>query len=207
MNMVGVASIRGDLEAKQKYLAVVNARLQQAPMAIQSGMFYLALGMNERWQGHLELAKGHFENGLVIFRRLRSKHFEYVMLSELGHVARVQGDFAQAKDIYRQTLLGWQEMGARPAIAHELECLAFVAIAEEEPQRAARLLGAADALREKVQSPMTDNEQVEYDGNMVRLRTMLLEAEFNALWAQGRAMTLEQAIGLALSIKGDTDSQ
>jgi len=199
MNMVFVASLRGDLEAKQRYLAVVNARLQQAPMAIQSGMFYLALGMDERWQGHPELARQHFENGLLIFRRLRSRHFEYVMMSELGHLAREEGDLDQAKEIYRQTIHGWQEMGARPAIAHELECFAFIAIVEEQPQRAAPLLGAAEALRERVQAPMTDNEQVEYDGNVNRLRTMLPEAEFDALWGQGRAMTMEQAIQLAIS--------
>ena len=34
---------------------------------------------------------------------------------------------------------------------------------------------------------------------MSRLRAMLPEAEFNALWAEGKSMTMEQAIQLALS--------
>jgi hypothetical protein len=197
--MARVASMRGDLEKKQKYLAVVKERLQDAPMAIQSGMFYLTMGFDERWQGNNELAKQHFENGLIIFRRLRNKNFEYVMRSELGHVARARRDFSQAKNVYQQTILGWQELGARPAIAHQLECFAFIAIAEEEPQRAAKLLGAAEALRDKVQSPMSDNERVEYDQVMAQLRaTIVPEAEFHARWAEGRAMTMEQAMQLAL---------
>ncbi len=198
MNMARVASLRGALDEKQKYLALVKERLQGAPLALQSGMFYLTMGFDERWQGNLELAKQHYENGLNIFRRLRNKNFEYVMRSELGHVARTEQDFMQAKEIYRQTILGWQELGARPAIAHQLECFAFIAMAEEEPQRAAKLFGAGEALREKVQSPMSDNERVEYDQSVVQLRSMLAETEFISLWAEGRAMTMEQAIQLAL---------
>ena len=198
INMVRVASARGDLDEKQKYLRIVKERLQDAPMAIQTGMFYLAMGSDERSRGNRELAKQHYENGLIVFRRMRNKNFELVMLSELGHIARGERDFSRAREIYQQTILGWQELGARPAIAHELECFAFIAIAEEEPHRAAKLLGAAEALREKGQSPMTDNERIEYDQSVVRLRSLLAVAEFNSLWAEGRVMTMEQAIQLAL---------
>ena len=90
-------------------------------------------------------------------------------------------------------------MGNRPAIAHQLECFAFLAIADEEPQRAVKLFSAAEALREIAQSPMADYERIEYDQSMEQLRYMLTEAEFNALWAEGRATPMEQAIQLALS--------
>jgi hypothetical protein len=45
---------------------------------------------------------------------------------------------------------------------------------------------------------MKDQERVEYEQSMPPLRAMLAEAEFNALCAGGRAMTMEQAIQLAL---------
>jgi len=45
---------------------------------------------------------------------------------------------------------------------------------------------------------MSDKERVEYDQFVAQLRGMLSEAEFNALWAEGRSMTMEQAIELAL---------
>jgi hypothetical protein len=60
-------------------------------------------------------------------------------------------------------------------------------------------MGAADALRERIQSPMTDYERVEYDQSMAGLRSMLAEEEFTALWAEGRSMTMEMAIQLALA--------
>ena len=46
---------------------------------------------------------------------------------------------------------------------------------------------------------MTDYERVEYDESVAQLRAMLAETEFNALWAESRAMKMEQAIELALN--------
>ena len=100
--------------------------------------------------------------------------------------------------IYQETIKGWQELGNRSAIAHQLECFGLLAIAEEEPQRATKLFSVAQALRERIDSPMTDFERVEYDESVAQLRAMLAETEFNALWAEGRAMKMEQAIELAL---------
>jgi Tfp pilus assembly protein PilF len=80
-----------------------------------------------------------------------------------------------------------------------LECFAFLAIAEEEPQHAATLFGAAEALRERIKSSMQYLERVEYDHAMIRLRSMLREAELNSLWEQGRALTIEQAVKFALN--------
>jgi tetratricopeptide (TPR) repeat protein len=199
MNMALVASKRGAFEEKQKYLEVTKDRLQGAPLSIQSGLFYLTMGIDERFQGNLEIARQHFENGLDVFRQLKSKNFIYVMQSELGHLARAEGDLLQAKDIYRKTILGWQELGVRPAIAHQLECFAAIALAEENPRRALKLFGAAEALRDRVQSPMTTQERQEYDQSVARLHAMVPEAEFSALWAKGRALTMDEAIELALN--------
>jgi hypothetical protein len=90
-------------------------------------------------------------------------------------------------------------LGNRSAIAHQLECFGFIAIADEKPQRATKLLGAADALREKIHSPMTDQEQIEYDQHVRRLQSMLPGAELNTVWTEGRSMTIEKSIQLAIS--------
>jgi hypothetical protein len=54
-------------------------------------------------------------------------------------------------------------------------------------------------LRERIQAPMTDYERVEYDQVVAQVRSMLAEADFSSLWAEGRSMTMEQAIQFALS--------
>ena len=65
--------------------------------------------------------------------------------------------------------------------------------------RAARLGGAASALRESIGSPQTPAEQETTDKTMGAVREALGGGAFAAAWDAGRAMTLEQAVEYALS--------
>ena len=79
-----------------------------------------------------------------------------------------------------------------------LESLAWVAIAQAEPQRAARLGGAAEALWEALGVPLPPEQRAGHDQAMQAMRAALGEELFVAAWAEGRALPLEQAIALAL---------
>ncbi|HEY6073938.1 MAG TPA: hypothetical protein VIV15_11230, partial [Anaerolineales bacterium] len=92
-------------------------------------------------------------------------------------------------------------LGNRPAVAHELECLGFIAAAggHAYAERAATLLGAAEALREAIGSPMTTSERREYDPVVAQLRAGAEQAPVEAAWARGRALTLDEAVVYALA--------
>jgi hypothetical protein len=79
-----------------------------------------------------------------------------------------------------------------------LESFAFIAKVQEEDQRAAKLFGAAEILRESANLPMLFIEQVEYDREVNDLRANMDESTFAKAWAEGRAMTMERAIAFAL---------
>lgn len=199
MMMARLAAEHGNDSEKEMYFEKLMEKMRETPGSYQAAMFHLGMGMDESVRGNYEAAKRIFEEGRKIFKRIGSLNFQLVMQSEIGHVERHTGNSSQAKIIYRETIKGWQEIGNRSAIAHQLECFGFLAIADEEPQRAAKLFGASEALREKTQSPMADNERVEHDQSVAQLRSMLSETEFNMLWAEGKSMTMEQAIQLALN--------
>jgi predicted ATPase/class 3 adenylate cyclase len=199
LNMFRVATMRGDSAARQAYLEKIQAMVHQAPLSFQTGMFFFGMGMTERDQGNYQGATAYFEEGYKIFKKLRNKNFENALLSELGHLARLGGDLQQAAEIYRQTLAGWQDLGHRAAIAHQLECFAFIAIAEARFQRAGILLGAAQGLREQILSPMTDFERKNYDQEMAKLRAALNENDFNTFWNEGQQLSMPAAIELALT--------
>ena len=188
---------QGDEGEKQKYFAKLNEMISEMPKSFQVGMFILVMGMDESGRRNYETAKKLFEDGLAFFKGIRNLNFQLVMKSELGHIERRTGNLPQARLIYQETIKGWQELGNRNAVATQLECFGLQAIAEEEPQRATKLFSVAQALRQRIDSPMTDYERVEYDESLAQLRAMLTETEFNALWAESRAMTMEQAIELA----------
>jgi tetratricopeptide (TPR) repeat protein len=199
MNMARIAAARGDYETSRKYFDLLNTRLKATPVSFMTGITFLAIGYIERDQSHLDIARQHFEEGLKVFKFLRHKGFETVMLSELGHNARAQGDMAQARRIYRETITNFQDFGNRGAISHQLECFAFIALSEADPGRAVKLFAAASALRDKINALRTELEQAEYDRAIAQLHLSLAETVFDPLWAEGRAMTMEEAIQLALS--------
>jgi hypothetical protein len=63
------------------------------------------------------------------------------------------------------------------------------------------MLGAAEALREVIGAPLSPSERIvyDYDHHVAIVCTTLGRESFTSLWADGRAMTLEQAIEYALT--------
>ncbi len=83
-------------------------------------------------------------------------------------------------------------------MARCIECMAFIARANGAPRHAARLLGTAEALRENSASPMTGDERVEYDREISALRAAMDERDFHAMWQEGRVLSTDQAIAVAV---------
>ena len=80
--------------------------------------------------------------------------------------------------------------------------LAAVAVTQrQQPKgavRAARLLGAATGQFEAIGAAMWPADRLEYERTVAAARAALSEEVFAAAWAEGRAMTLDQAIAYAL---------
>ena len=87
-----------------------------------------------------------------------------------------------------------------------LECLAGVWAAEGDSARAARLLGAAEVLREAIQVPVETTDLADYERFRALARAGLEETAFASAWEQGRATTPERAIAEAVSTRGDPPS-
>ena len=100
---------------------------------------------------------------------------------------------------YRRLIGIWKELGHYPAVAHQLECFGLIAQAEHQPLRAARLLAAAEILREAIHVPMMDTERADYAAAVAALRDRLPPDAFAAAWAQGRTMDMERAIQYAVT--------
>ena len=71
-------------------------------------------------------------------------------------------------------------------------------MAEGRVEKAARLFGASEALREALGTPLPGSYRANYERNLSSIRKQLDEASIAAAWAKGRAMTMDQAIAYAL---------
>lgn len=150
------------------------------------------------YRGDLAEARKHSDLMLDLHKEMGDQLSVTGHQSGMAHVARQIGNYQEALALYRETLPDWQKMGHRGAVAHQLECFAFIAKTQEQGERAVKLLGAAQALREASNSPMTPQERIEYDNEIASLRAGMNEQDFSALWAEGRSMSMEQAVELAL---------
>jgi hypothetical protein len=83
-------------------------------------------------------------------------------------------------------------------VAACLAAFAARALACNELRQAGRLFGAAEALSESIHEPLLPEDAFQVRRNVAVLRERLDAATLNAAWAEGRAMTLDQAVAYAL---------
>jgi predicted ATPase/class 3 adenylate cyclase len=194
----------------QRAVEQVQAYLEESLSISQGSVNLNALVMTEGTLAQLAFYKGNFQEARKHADRMLALHEEMGDQlsitghnSEVAHVLRQSGNLEEARDLYKTTIQEWRDFGHRGAVAHQLECLAYIAKAKEQGEHAVRLMGAAAALREVSSSPMTPNEQTLYDRELAELRTGLDEPDFAALWAEGRNMTMDQAIAYAVGETSD----
>src|SRR5262249_26046334 len=101
---------------------------------------------------------------------------------------------------FAESLAICQETNHRPGVAQALDGLAAVASARGEPERAARLLGAAAALREVIGVTPPPAERAEHERGLAAVRAGPRPAAVAAAWAAGRALPIEQAVAEAVAI-------
>ncbi|HSH77819.1 MAG TPA: tetratricopeptide repeat protein, partial [Herpetosiphonaceae bacterium] len=164
------------------------------------GMSYAlqALGGVARLDGDYERATTYYEESLVLSREIGDRGDVSLARMNLGLVARALGDYARAATLLRESLLVCREIDWTLGCCFGLESLAGVAVDQGQATRAARLFGASEALRERIGIVVDPDDRPEYARDVAAARRQLDETAFAAAWAEGRAMTLEQAVAYAL---------
>jgi hypothetical protein len=162
-----------------------------------------AFQMRGRVAAHVDRlpdAARFFKEAQILFEQVGDTRFALSAQSERGHALRRSGAIDDAEAEYRQTIRGWQRSGNRGAVANQIESFAFLAITKGNGSRATRLLGAAEALRERAGNAMSPRERGEYEAEVARLRALLDPGAFDLAWAEGRQLTADAAVALAVSI-------
>jgi hypothetical protein len=116
----------------------------------------------------------------------------------LGIVATRRGDHGRTKTLLDEGLVLVRKLGDTVNVAECLETLAEMAGALRDVPRAARLWGAADALREVIGSPLVPLERWLLEPYLEAIRSRSDITVWTKVWEEGRAMALEDAIAYAL---------
>jgi predicted ATPase/DNA-binding XRE family transcriptional regulator len=157
-----------------------------------------SMGMIALYQGRYAEARALHDQALKLWQESGSLRGVSATLNALGPVALYQGEVNQARMFLVKSLILRWECQDRDGIAWNLERLAEVAVVQAQAERAAKLWGAAEALREAIAIPLFPAEQLRQAQPLAAARAQLEPARWAAVWTVGRAMPLEEAVTYAL---------
>lgn len=199
---------RGDYEQSVKYFEEALPLLRQVG---DRGSTTIALsGLSEVAirQGNYERATLLEEESLRLRREIDEPWGIAVSLGNFAWIALCQDDINQAESLLNESLTLRRDIGDRGGSAWCLEKLAEIALitgqrksspnSKVDFQRAARLFGAAEAIRKPVNSQIDLVDQPEYRRQVATIRKQVDESTFKRAWADGGVMSIEQAIEYAL---------
>ncbi len=188
-----------------------RADLEEALHAATESGDRAGMAMCQAYIGEVDHLQGRFaesvvplQEALALAHEAREWVVENITRSVLADAYRLTGDYGQAAALYREVMRRHQITGNRGGVARCLECLAFMQVqqAESAPAEkrkeylagAARLFGAAEAMREATSTQMRVDERGEYAQYAARLRAMMDDRAHEAAWAEGRLLTIEQLL-------------
>jgi DNA-binding CsgD family transcriptional regulator/tetratricopeptide (TPR) repeat protein len=157
------------------------------------------MGYTELARGDHERATKLVEEGLAIGRQLGDKSVVSTGLFCLGIAATLRGQPNEAKGLLETSFAIDVELGNNIDIPEGLEALAGVAGALGQDLRAARLWGAAGALREEIGVQWAPAERMLHEPQLAAARSRIDGAIWETGFGEGQLMGFEEAIEYALS--------
>ncbi|HEY8447240.1 MAG TPA: helix-turn-helix domain-containing protein [Thermomicrobiales bacterium] len=152
-----------------------------------------------RFHDDLQRAREMLEPTLARARAIGNPLAIAVTLLALAEVAQDSGEVEREADLLARALPLFRAMQEQWGMVGCLEGAAAIAAARHRPTDAARLFGAATALRETLGMPRPIINQAPYERTLATARSMLPASDFAAAWQEGQAMTLDEAITRALA--------
>ena len=157
------------------------------------------LGLAARRQGLYERAREHHLEALSVYRKAGDTAWTAYSLASLGFVEELRGDLDAAEAAHRESLQLARELPDPLALALVLDGLACVAAARKQPDRAAVLLGAAEAIRRTAGTPLPPQERADVDRASDAVVSALGRERFTEAREQGLRMSIESAADYARS--------
>jgi predicted ATPase/class 3 adenylate cyclase len=188
------AFLRGDVEqGRALILEATDIARRVKPSRVPG---YLgSLGWALRSVGELAEARQLLDEALELGRRESSPYRLSLILAQRANLALDESEFAEALALYREALVLCREFANRKTLPICLSGISSALAGLGQREEAARIGGAAD----RIGVEMTLWSPEDEDDEVSELRDRLGEERYATLAAEGRSLSEEDAIALALS--------
>jgi non-specific serine/threonine protein kinase len=193
------AVLQGDYaSARQYFLKALEWRRQLGTRwIIVAGLWQVANIMC--LQGDYSQAEPMYAEALASARALGDQRSEAHIAQELGAVAIHLGDVGRATTLLAESLSSFRKWADSLGIARCLMGLADLRQMYGHVEQAARVLSFVEPWLQSNQIQLVQFDRSNYERSVTAARAQLDKATFAKAWSEGRALTMEQAIELAMS--------
>jgi predicted ATPase/DNA-binding SARP family transcriptional activator len=160
-------------------------------------LFKNNLGVALRIQDPQRAERLHRES-LTLRQSLNDHYGVAISLRNLAELALAREDWMRARTLFMESMSIHQRTHNEKWVADCLVGLAWVEHAQGRNERAARLLGISERLRETIHAVLPEDDRAEYEDLRSRVRAQLDERTWREAWANGRTYKFEQAVAYAL---------
>jgi non-specific serine/threonine protein kinase len=201
--LLAIATYReGELIAAERHYGEALAFAHRAGTMAIEGEILSGLGQVKRELGDLPGSMACYEQAVTFHKETNTPWGLAIANYGRGATATAGRDYQAAHEFYSSSLRYWQSLGDFRGLAICLEGVAWVACARGDPECAARLLGAANALRDRAAAPIPRQALGSYGGLVRDVWSRLGERVFNDMWLRGRSLSVDQAIDEAMLAPG-----
>jgi predicted ATPase/class 3 adenylate cyclase len=201
----------GALAIREGNFEVAHLRLDEGLSILQANSYVLGnsitmsydLGDLAYFEGDYELAKIFYENCLSWASQKCLPHSAAWANARLGYLYKQLGENVKARKYFLEALkpnLGGKSM---EGVGFTLEGLASLAVSEGQCEKALKLFSWSTSLREWRGEFRPPVEQASVDHDLAAIRSFLSDDEFYNLYGEGRKMSMDQALALALEESDD----
>ncbi len=206
LNLATASDDRGDYEQAEEFYAEGLSLARESDSVYDQFLLLFSWGWTSLVKGDYQRAATLTEEALELARE-RGRGFTGMLpraLDTLSWATLLGGEPQRAKAKFEEDLTLSKELDDKATITTSLEGLACVAGANGEALRAAKLFGAAEALMEATGYGFSPQESTMVEPYRASARSRLGEAGWDEALAEGRTMSMEAAIGYALSEEGSS---
>ena len=194
--------IAGDLDGALREAAASLEELGGQDEPVFTAMAEFAVGSLEMALGRYDDALRHLGEARGLAERSGGDWLLAASPVQLGILAVLRGRLDEARALIDEALDLGLAARSTPFVTLCLAAYARLALAQGDPERAARLKGAAEGLRQRVGLPAWPDQRRLDEELVTQIRQKLSAAQFDQAFSDGFGLTQRQAVDIVRDERG-----
>lgn len=193
--------LHGDTESAQRHLDEAFQLSKELKSRRGLGKILRSLSFIEIFNGNYTKARSLLDEALNNAFELGHRMYYLGYRAHLGHLSVKQGNFNEARSILIETMQEYMKAGIEVWVVFSLEGMANLFARTGQHKSAARLIGFADATRERSNEPREPIKQADVNKVILAVKEKIGSSVFEVVYDSGRQMTLDEAVAFVINTR------